>query len=141
MSYFEDLSPYTYSAVAKPMLNVGWLSSTHPFPRGAVPLAFAHELALLTRSEPSNLTRGFHVCEFCRAPTDILEKTPEYEEVWEMFRSGNGEVHIQGENGQRYAAPSLVVHYVSEHQYQPPSQFIEAVLFQRRKRASANQSA
>jgi hypothetical protein len=112
------------------MLNVGWLSDEHPFPRGSVPLAFAHELERIAR-EPVQLTRGRHLCEFCRPPDDIIDAEPRYREVWEMFRSGNGELHVRSETGVVYSAPALVIHYVSEHQYQPPPEFIAAVLYQR----------
>jgi hypothetical protein len=41
---------------------------------------------------------------------------------------GSDEIWVPGENGRIYAAPSLIVHYVEEHNYLPPPPFIEAVL-------------
>jgi len=133
MAYYPDLTPYEYYPGLADMLNVGWLSPGHPFPRGPVPLAFAHELQRLSR-EPVELTRGCHTCEFCRPPEDIIAAEPRYREVWEMFRCGNGELHVRGETGLVYCSPALVVHYVSEHQYQPPPEFVAAVLYQRKLR-------
>jgi hypothetical protein len=48
-----------------------------------------------------------------------------------MFRSGNGEIHVRGPSGAVYCAPALILHYVAEHQYQPPQEFVAAVIFQR----------
>jgi hypothetical protein len=134
MAHFAELSPYEYYPGLIGGLNVGWLTAEHPFKRGSVPLAFAHELRLLAQGKVENLTRGAHVCEFCQAPADVIQADPRYEEVWEMFRSGNGELHVQSEFSIVYCAPLLIAHYVAEHQYQPPEPFVEAVLFQRRKR-------
>ena len=81
-----------------------------------------------------NITRGCHVCEFCARPDDLIAIDQHYEDVWEMFRCGNGEIHVKSVAGVIYCAPQLIVHYVSEHQYQPPQEFVEAVLFQRELR-------
>jgi hypothetical protein len=115
------------------MLNVGWLAAGQPFSRGTVPMAFAHELRLIA-SDPVEMTRGCHVCEFCDPPEEIIAADPRYREVWEMFRCGNGELHVRDETGTVYCAPALVIHYVSDHQYKPPSEFVAAVLFQRSQR-------
>jgi hypothetical protein len=130
MAYYPDLTPFEYKPDEHAMLNVGWLSKEHPFPRGPVPKAFADELRRMAEV-PVHLTRGCHVCDFCVPPADIIAVEPRYEDVWEMFRCGNGEVHVRSETNIVYCAPALVIHYVSEHQYQPPSEFIAAVLYQR----------
>jgi hypothetical protein len=130
MAYYLDLSPDEHYPGQSHMLNVGWLSRDRPFARGPVPLAFADELRRMA-SEPVEITRGCHVCEFCEPPGDIIAAEPRYLEVWEMFRCGNGEIHVRGESSVVYCAPELVVHYVSEHQYRPPEEFIAAVLYQR----------
>ena len=41
---------------------------------------------------------------------------------------GNGEVRVRGAGGIWYVAPRLVIHYVVEHRYCPPQDFIEAVM-------------
>jgi hypothetical protein len=130
MAYYPDLSPYEYYPGQGHMLNVGWLSRDRPFARGPVPKAFAHALRLMA-SDPVEVTRGCHVCEFCEPPEDIIAAEPRYLEVWEMFRCGNGEIHVPGQSGVVYCAPALVIHYISEHQYRPPEEFIAAVLYQR----------
>lgn len=129
MAYFKDLSPYEFFPGQPHVLNVGWLSRDYGFPRGPVSFAFVDELSRFTKLEA--LTRGFHVCEFCKPPLDVIALDEGYRDVWEYFRSGNGEFRIVGSDGIAYAAPALLLHYISEHQYQPPQQFIDAVLYQR----------
>lgn len=128
MTYYPDLTTYEYFAQQHGLLNVGWLSKDHTFSRGSVPYQFASELHRLTQS-PVNLCRGHHVCELCQPPADVLTADKEYYWVWAMGRSGNGEVHVLSASGIIYAAPTLIWHYVIEHQYQPPQEFIDAVLF------------
>jgi hypothetical protein len=133
MAYYPDLSPFEYYRGEEHMLNVGWLSREQPFRRGPVPPAFAHELCLLAQ-HPVNTARGAHVCEFCEPPRDLIAVCSNYEQVWEMFRSGNGEIHVRSSSGTVYCAPALVLHYVGEHQYQPPKEFVDAVLHHRELR-------
>ena len=124
MTYYAELSAYEYYPGQSHGLNVGWLSADHSFPRGPVPHSFAYELKLLSEGKVENVTRGVHVCPFCKAPADVIVGDPHYQEVWEMFRSGNGELHVKGNAGVVYCAPLLIVHYVAEHQYRPPEPFI-----------------
>ncbi len=118
MAYFEDLSKYEYAGDtvtgSAPTLNVGWLEIGHAFSVGNVPPSFLDRLALLVRYGVTQATRGFHLCGFC-AVTGRRE-------------SGHAEIRAVDSNGVRFAAPTLILHYVSEHQYAPPLPFIEAVL-------------
>jgi hypothetical protein len=107
VSYFPDLSPYTYSAFALPgTVNVGWIEG--PCTTGPTPEAFRERLDVLCRESVVNRTGCFYRC--CSGTM------------------GDGEVHIQGANGRVYAAPQLILHHVTEHGYLPPEEFIEAVL-------------
>jgi hypothetical protein len=38
------------------------------------------------------------------------------------------EIRVVGRDGRVYAAPGLVCHYVAAHGYQPPQEFVEAVM-------------
>jgi hypothetical protein len=115
MAFYRDLTPYEYKP--KPgqeaMLNVGWLAWGHAFNRGPVSDEFASTLQKLAES-PVNLCRGFHICDLCRSRDDAPR--------------GNGEVRVRVASGVIYAAPALIWHYVAEHQYLPPQEFIDAVL-------------
>jgi hypothetical protein len=75
--------------------------------------------------EPIELYRGFHECDLNGCKNIALKFTlPNGEEEW----LGNGEIEVAGENGKSYRAPSLVYHYIVEHNYLPPPEFITAVL-------------
>ena len=41
---------------------------------------------------------------------------------------GTSEVRVFGEDGNIFAAPTLIYHYMKDHHYRPPDQFIMAVL-------------
>jgi hypothetical protein len=47
---------------------------------------------------------------------------------------GNGEIIVKGEDGRRYAAPTLILHYIEAHHYLPPEEFIQAVRHVRSRR-------
>jgi hypothetical protein len=107
MTYFADLTPYTYlehdDAPELPVVNVGWLDAEHAFPKGQAP---DHLVAGLARraEHPDQLTRGYHYCELCQEAR------------------GNGEIRVRDDT-RIYAAPTLVVHYITEHGYLPPEDF------------------
>ncbi len=130
MTYFEDGTPYRYLAEFEDgSVNVGWLDATQPYATGDVPAGFAEGLVELSR-KPVNLTRGWHFCNLCPKPPEpvpqpIMVKSPEGD-----FPVGHGEIRVEGRNGVRYAAPDMIAHYVLEHGYRPPEEFIEAVVQQ-----------
>jgi hypothetical protein len=128
MAYFEDLTPYTYCRGEEYLLNVGWLASPYPFRRGPVAYQFAARLFHLA-DKPVRLMRGLHYCDFCKPPQDIIDQDPSYMDVWEMNRCGSGEIRVKHSNGVCYSAPTLIWHYIVEHQYQPPQQFIDALIW------------
>lgn len=127
MSYFPDLSAYSYHPGSTHMLNIGWLSQDHVFVRGPVPETFTQQLRQLCE-QPLNSTRGRHRCPFCPAQQKSNTAAPSNDSAPQDLPYGNAEIQVQGADGLRYSAPSLILHYVVKHQYQPPSVFIDAVL-------------
>lgn len=116
MAYFEDLTPYTYlprDEGDQSALNVGWLDAAHPFEIGETSTEFRTKLEQLCRFA-FNQTRGVHPCYFC--PTGKGG-----------FAASSAEIRVAGD-GKIYAAPTLIYHYVTAHNYRPPSEFIAAVL-------------
>ena len=152
---YPDLSPYEYSALNSPaeLLNVGWLDSGNPFPSGVVPAKFVDQLVWLTVNFTTNLYRGWHDCAFCDchnlSPLDQdwigegLTKRegrvslgphrhfgPHFLIAGEMAHLiGHGSVFVMSLCANRcFVAPDLLIHYVDEHDYLPPEEFIEAVM-------------
>ena len=100
-----------------------------PFQKGFTGQEFKEKLLRFCSDEfIVNLYRGYHTCEFCN-----LSDFQWYNEQNGKYRGahwasiGNGEIRVLGPSVV-YVAPALVYHYVSEHQYRPPDEFIEAVL-------------
>jgi hypothetical protein len=123
--YYKDLSVYEYLGIEHDnVLNVGWIDKEHSFPKGDVPKKFLSNLLHECVNNMVNLTRGFHHSPFLGSnkigyPVRIGLK---------KYRLGSGEIRVPGKNGIVYAAPNLIYHYVKDCHYQPPQEFIDAVL-------------
>src|SRR5262245_28699240 len=114
-----DLSPET------PIFLIGWIDTLVPAhgPVGDAALARLFE-ALERRDYLSDNTRGSHSCELCPTPMQV-----------QHVRHGDQEARVGGHGfflvehqGKAYAAPPLLLHYVLDHGYRPPDEFLEAVL-------------
>jgi hypothetical protein len=128
-TYIPDLAPYPITRVNEPyqenLLAIGWLNASYPYPTGVVPQDFVRHIELFC-SEPLICTFGAAFCSLCGN-----------EEIVKVRLSSGKEFIIYGENEIRilslgkdkiYAAPDLLLHYVKEHHYRPPQEFIDAVL-------------
>lgn len=130
--HFADLSPYTYATnsrrplvdEAPQSLNIGWLATEYPYTQGDVADDFMARLWTFCHT-PVNLMRGFHECDLCADPTLAYLKA---HRGGEEIGMGNGEIWVFGDDGKVYVAPTLIYHYIAQHHYQPPKQFIRAVL-------------
>ena len=116
MGYFPDFGKET-PVVSGPLIRaVGWLSSTQPFNQGSVPAEFSTRLDLICERWDDGVealewpdARDAHTCELCGD-----------------FHAA-GSVAVPGD-GILFVAPEMVAHYVDEHGYLPPADFVEAVL-------------
>ena len=150
MAHFPDLTPYSYGQVHPDpsVVHIGWLDGVHSYTHGVVPASLIEKLRRLSLN-PVELYRGTHVCEICEMPEivrkdldvkrqalkqAIAEKSDQpmrafmseiYRE-WEQSRQSNGEIRIR-HGAIVFAAPLLIVHYIEEHQYMPPQEFLEAL--------------
>lgn len=106
--YLADLAPFGYQYEDKETVAVGWLEEGYPFPVGQVPDEFIKLLKYYAQ-EREHGSYGYYGCNFCRSHID------------------SGEIHLEGEN-RIYIAPRMIVHYITEHNYRPPSEYIDAVL-------------
>jgi hypothetical protein len=116
MTFFPDLGTDTQVARGDFVRAVGWLHIEQPYPQGTVPQAFAQRLRQFAgRSSESTYTLGlpialgFHVCEFCGEDR------------------GRGNFGVPDKEV-LFIAPEMIAHYVEAHRYNPPPEFIEAVL-------------
>ena len=140
MAAFRDLSEYSYFpweqvlkklpaapgvARPRPLLNIGWLSTDQPYRTGAFASDLLRCLAMLCTT-PVNRLRGWHVCELCDSPP-VFPMRVEVDGV--KLEVGNGEVHVEGEGGRVYSAPTMIVHYIQAHSYTPPDEFTAALRF------------
>ncbi len=126
MAFFQDLSLYCYqqSGVRSGTQNIGWIGAKEPFPKGDASDAFLKRLWQFCKV-PVVQTRGFHVCDLCNMPTDVV---PRFEFERETLKLGSAEIRVIGKDGLIYAAPNLIFHYVRDHRYKPPQAFVDAVL-------------
>jgi len=123
VTYFDDLSPYAYERMAAPRVmakNVGWLDSAHEFPKapaspGLLDALWEYCLILVTP------TRGLHPCGLCDSAPNVFERGGT------KLLLGSAETRVFGSEGEVFAAPNLIYHYVAEHQYRPPPAFTQAV--------------
>ncbi|MBZ4322285.1 DUF7919 family protein [Streptomyces huiliensis] len=131
MTYYEDHSPYVYMRDTVPdgitALNIGWLDETKEFPRGTAPDGFTEALSRLCLRAPHAKTRGWHACAL---PHDVPGTNSPVTVTADgrTLMLGTAEVRVVSADGVWLAAPDLVLHYVTDHGYLPPADFIEAVL-------------
>ena len=125
MSYFPDLSPYCYHVqkINPNVLSIGWLDKSHTFRQGSTSEELLKRLWMFCQW-PVQKARGFYDCELCEEATSPLIVRREDVEI----RLGAAELRIPGKNNIIYAAPDLIYHYVTVHEYTPPDEFVEAVL-------------
>ncbi len=124
MTYYPDLSPYSYDQSPRDMLNVGWLSAAHRYSKGLVDERVVDALKVLCVTY-ENQMRGIHHCEFCDAGRPFVFGGPAGDT---KVLLGSAEIRITGADGICYAAPNLVLHYILEHQYCPPEEFCQAAV-------------
>ena len=127
--FIEDLTTYQYGIPFElaGVITVGWLDSAHLFNKGIVAadvierLWHLIEIRTITFDLHANIVRGIHPCNICNR--EIYRPTPDgkrtmlgMSELWVPFLE------------KWFAAPTLIVHYIEEHEYRPPEIFIDAVM-------------
>jgi hypothetical protein len=110
MTFIPDLSEQVFfpakQDVGREVRSIGWLGDRVPS-RGAVgPAALAAIKYFRTAHRRGDPFRGIHFCEICRQVV------------------GREEFFIDL-GGVRYILPQMVVHYIEDHGYAPPSDFLE----------------
>ncbi len=116
------------------VLNVGWLSGDYDFSTAEPSEEFINALRYLVSTSFVNVERGYEYCPLClpERPKDLTRANfPKHESFINIYgkeqKLGDCEVWVDGE-GEAYAAPNLIFHYVVEHKYAPPEKYISAVI-------------
>jgi hypothetical protein len=106
-------------------IAIGWLHPDHPFPRGIASPEFIQRLTEIARDWGKSIDAlnwgaagGFHECEFCSKP---------------LKSRRHGDDLASGTFGvpaidRIYYCPEMIAHYVAEHEYLPPPEFVAAVM-------------
>jgi hypothetical protein len=124
MSLYQDLTEYTYhnSMFHRPgTKNVGWLAQGHDF-RTAEPT----EDVLRTSWNFCKISiarmRGTYECDLCSNTTSYYAQRD-----GEGLLLGSSEIRVFSAQGEIYAAPNLIYHYIAVHRYAPPDAFLRAL--------------
>jgi hypothetical protein len=126
MSYFKDLSDYSYRlevGMDAHAQNIGWLTQEFEFEVAAATPCFIDRLWHFCTIS-INQTRGLHICKICQ-----LDQANSITRNDQSLLLGSAEIRVFSPDGQTYAAPNLIYHFVTAHNYSPPSEFVQAVLF------------
>ncbi|SDI64253.1 hypothetical protein SAMN05216588_1217 [Pseudomonas flavescens] len=127
---YPDLTSYGHF-LQRPLSsvsNVGWLGAEYDFSQGEVNQFFLQKLrdAIIGNdffNAQVNRTRSTSPCPLCGC-SEIEVNNDHGREFL-----GAAELWIPAiKEGFYYAAPTLIMHYVSKHLYLPPLEFIEALV-------------
>lgn len=123
MAYYIDLSNYVYlPEFTRPRTqNVGWLDLSHEFDKMD---ASESDLNLLWEFCKVSIaqTRGIQNCSFCGGNQPVV-----CERSGLNLLLGASEIRVFAPDDKIYAAPTLIFHYVSQHNYRPPDEFMNAL--------------
>ena len=125
--YFEDFSIYSYhpSGAGENIVNIGWLEKGRPFKTCESANLILVEKLIQRFDDRVVRTRGFHQCGFCKKPRIPVIHTGKNGEKYSL---GSAEFRIKSKSCEyTYAAPDLIIHYILEHNYCPPNDFIDSV--------------
>jgi hypothetical protein len=124
MTYYPDLGACDYfrGVIDAPLLAVGWLEFGRPVPTGQVSEQALERLRELSREPWGPVAfAGFHVCDFCIRSHGQLQPGSNPHAL------GSTNVFVPGDT-KVYVAPELILHYIDEYGYAPPTEFEQAVL-------------
>lgn len=127
--HYADLSLYSNHLrdELENVRNVGWLKEGQVFPSGAIEPQLVHRLkqafvGIGNFDAEAVLIRGAqHRCEICGASPGMVQVNGKEK------RLGASEIWLPETQERYFAAPSLVIHYIEDHQYLPPVEFIAAI--------------
>ena len=112
--YIPDLSQDAYFMGNCPFIrSIGWLGKENQYSKGDSPSDLIELLQKhLEEHWACFAAFGLHDCEIC------VSEGKHHMESTNLFIPAEGVI---------YFAPGMIVHYIQEHQYAPPAEFVEAV--------------
>lgn len=134
LEHHPEFSPYHYCKdfYFPEVRCVGWLHGDNEFIVGTVPSSFLPRLKELVVSSDKgifsievNQVRGFHSCPVCgKKPVTVIDGEGK------SLLLGSAELWVpdNATEGSYFATSDLIIHYVLDHHYQPPQEFIDSVL-------------
>jgi hypothetical protein len=115
--YYPDLSRECQADHGPYVRAIGWLAKKHPFPTGQVPADILAVLkAHLKKAWQPAISAGIHRCDLCDPSAPNTTDRVGTRNLWIPSR----EVV--------YVAPELIGHYIEAHGYQPPEEYLAAVV-------------
>ena len=133
--YFKDHTYYNYY-VNKPLemiINIGWLSYEHFYEMGETEPEFIEKLTEIIINDyfydyKFNRIRCNSSCKLCKE--SILQPYVDKKRNALMdMPLGFCELLIPSQvNNQYYASPGLILHYIRDHYYKPPQEYIDSVM-------------
>lgn len=116
MTWFPDMGHEAMVESGDHVRAVGWLHGGHPFPRGKISPEFTEKLGRIVERRHHCVDElywaaagGYHTCELCG--------------------NARGTANLGVPAGDvLFVAPEMVLHYIEQHGYLPPEEFIAAVI-------------
>ena len=120
-----DLDPYPGDdKLGMKPVAVGWLRGDRPYPTGPVRQGFLEKLLPYCYEQHSLPgARATARCALSRDCPRIIQPIQQGDNTAYF----DGEIRVIGDDD-IYAAPALIHHYITVHNYRPPDEFIQAVL-------------
>lgn len=131
MTYYADFSLYDFIEYEEPEgLTIGWLEDGFDYNIDEVSeedLADIIDLGSLRQRR----SQGWHSCTLCQ---EYTEHSVTSARANVDYRLGHAEIRAVSDDGALYVAPNLIIHYIVDHLYGPPVEFIDAVRSEVRRR-------
>ena len=131
MTYYADFSLYDFIEYEEPEgLTIGWLEDGFDYNIDEVSeedLANIIDLGSLRQRR----SQGWHSCTLCQ---EYTEHSVTSARANVDYRLGHAEIRAVSDDGALYVAPNLIIHYIVDHLYGPPVEFIDAVRSEVRRR-------
>ncbi|HRH44635.1 MAG TPA: hypothetical protein PKY82_23565 [Pyrinomonadaceae bacterium] len=115
--WYEDLTQCDYFGEQYPkfLTAIGWLENGKPYSTDTIPRDVYTKLCEFSKNPWTfAVFMGHHLCDLCQ----FQFENDSAKGVSNIFIPHNGKI---------YVCPELITHYINNHFYLPPREFIEAV--------------